>query len=125
LAASSGSAATARLQTLGGLPEEIRDEPELLRHFMPTIRADFAVCETHEYRERRLLDCPVVAFAGREDAEVPPLRVAPWLEETTGRFDCHVLPGGHFFVHSSQTAVFEVIRGRLAALAQSPARYAW
>lgn len=116
---------TARLVALGGMPDEINEEPELLRHFMPTIRADFAVCETHEYRTRRLLDCPVVAFAGRDDHEVRPLLVAPWVEETTGRFDQHVLPGGHFFVHTEQTAVFDVIRQRLAAIPRSPGRYAW
>lgn len=106
-----------RLRDLGGLPEDILAEPELLRHFTPTIRADFEVCETYVYRSQPLLGCPVVAFAGRADDEAPPLRAAHWLEESTGRFEYHVLPGGHFFVRAEQPAVLEVVRDRLGALA--------
>lgn len=114
----------ARLRAIGGLPDEISEEPELLRRVMPTLRADFAVCETYEYRAGRPLDCPVVAFAGRDDHEVPPARVASWLEETTGRFDYHVLPGGHFFVRTEQAAVFDMIQGRLSGTVRSAGRHA-
>lgn len=107
----------ARLQDLGGLPDEIREEPELLRHFLPTIRADFAVFETYEYRHGRALDCPVVAFTGSDDHEVSLMRIAPWAQECTGRFDYHVLPGGHFFLRTAQTALLDLIRSALAAYA--------
>ncbi|SFD53148.1 thioesterase II family protein [Streptomyces aidingensis] len=105
----------ARIAALGGLPEELRAEPELLRLFLPVIRADFAVCETYRYRPERPLDCPVVAFAGRDDAEVPPERMAPWAEETAGRFTRHVLPGGHFFLRTAQAELLRAVHGALGA----------
>jgi surfactin synthase thioesterase subunit len=105
----------ARLRELGGLPAEVHDEPELMRLFLPTIRADFALFETYEYRPQPPLDCPVVAFTGSEDREITPTRLAPWAEETTGRFEYHVLPGGHFFLRTSQTALLDLIRSGLAA----------
>lgn len=107
----------ARLQELGGLPGEVHEEPELLRLFLPTIRADFAVFETYECSPEPPLDCPLVAFTGSEDREVPLTTVAPWSQETTNRFDYHVLPGGHFFLRTSQTALLDVIRSALAVYA--------
>lgn len=107
----------ARLRELGGLPAEVHEEPELMRLFLPTIRADFALFETYEYRPEPPLDCPVVAFTGSHDREITPARLAPWSEETTGRFDYHVLPGGHFFLRTSQTALLDLIRSGLAAYA--------
>jgi medium-chain acyl-[acyl-carrier-protein] hydrolase len=105
----------ARLQALGGLPDEIRDEPELLRLFLPTIRADFAVYETYQYEPGPPLGCPVVAFAGRDDAYVPIVRFAPWAEETTGRFKYHIVPGGHFFPSTSRRMLLNLMHGALAA----------
>ncbi|MCS7475566.1 thioesterase II family protein [Umezawaea endophytica] len=104
-----------RLRILGGLPEEVLEEPGLLRHFLPTIRADFAVFETYEYRSGSPLTCPVIAFSGAEDTDVPHTRVEPWSAESTGRFEHHVLPGSHFFVHTARTALLNLVRGELAA----------
>lgn len=56
------------------------------------------------------MTCPVVAFAGTEDREVPPKRMAPWADETTGPFIRYVLPGDHFFLRPSQTALLDIIR---------------
>ncbi|WNV87572.1 thioesterase domain-containing protein [Umezawaea sp. Da 62-37] len=103
----------ARLRMLGGLPDEVLAEPELLGRFLPTIRADFAVFETYAFTPERPLTCPVVAFTGSEDTDVPLDRVEPWSAESTGRFEHHVLPGGHFFVHTARTALLNLVRGEL------------
>jgi surfactin synthase thioesterase subunit len=113
--AASEAEVIARLRALGGLPDEVLAEPELLRLFLPMIRADFAVFETYEYRSGSPLSCPVVAFTGSEDTDVPFARVEPWSVESTGRFEHHVLPGGHFFVHTARTALLNLVRGELAA----------
>ncbi|MGK4580324.1 thioesterase II family protein [Kitasatospora sp. HPMI-4] len=105
-----------KLRMLGGLPEEVYAEPELLEVLLPAIRADFSVCETYRHRPEPPLGCPVVAFAGAEDAEVPPARMEPWREQTTAGFEMHVLPGDHFFVRSSQAAVLETVQATLAAV---------
>jgi len=103
-----------RLRTLGGLPEEVLEEPDLLRRFLPTIRADFAVFETYTHEPGPPFACPVVAFTGSEDTDVPLARVAPWAEVSTGPFSHHVLPGGHFFVHTARPALLSLLRGALA-----------
>ncbi|MEW2384384.1 alpha/beta fold hydrolase [Micromonospora sp. NPDC047707] len=103
-----------RLRRLGGLDEEIVAEPELLELLLPTIRADFSICETYEHRPEPPLPCPVVAFAGDEDDEVPPERVAPWRDHTAAGFTLHVLPGGHFFPRTARAALLTVVRATLS-----------
>ena len=102
-----------RLRRLGGLDEAIVAEPELLELLLPAIRADFSICETYEYRPEPPLPCPVVAFAGEEDAEVPPARMAPWRDHTSAEFTLHVLPGGHFFPRTARDTLLETVRAAL------------
>jgi surfactin synthase thioesterase subunit len=108
------AAVVERLRAMGGLPEEVCAVPELVELLLPTIRADFAVCETYAHRPGPPLGCPVVAFAGADDAEVPPARVAPWQEQAGGRFAGHVLPGGHFFLRSARDELLAAVRAELA-----------
>src|SRR5439155_802806 len=63
-----------KLRELGGVPAEVDESPELMELLMPVIRADFSVCETHRYRPEPPLHCPIVAFCGEQDREVPPAR---------------------------------------------------
>ncbi|MEV6598633.1 alpha/beta fold hydrolase [Actinoplanes sp. NPDC051346] len=102
-----------KLVELGGVPAEVSDNPELMELLMPVIRADFSVCETYGYRPEPPLRCPIVAFSGERDREVPPARMAPWAEQTTGGFRRHMLPGGHFAVESERETVLSVIRSHL------------
>ncbi|MFD4371111.1 thioesterase II family protein [Streptomyces sp. NPDC058486] len=111
----------AALRALGGVPEEVYAEPELLELVMPTIRSDFAVVETHVHRPGPPLTCPVVAFAGAADHEVPPDHVVPWREQTLGDFAHHVLPGDHFFLNSARTALLDTVRTTLDDAAGKPA----
>ncbi|MEU7327934.1 thioesterase II family protein [Streptomyces parvus] len=110
----------ARLRDLGAVPEDVYAEPELLELLMPAIRADFSVVETYAHRPEPPLGCPVVAFAGTEDREVPHELMASWHEQTTGGFTRHVLPGDHFFLHGERTALLDTVRAALTAAAGRP-----
>lgn len=106
---------TARLKRIGGLPDEVYADQELLELFMPTIRADFGLCETYRYRAEPQLACPIVGLAGADDQETTPAMMEPWREQTSAGFALRVLPGGHFFLRSERDAVVEVVRSALAA----------
>ena len=49
----------------GGLPQEILDTPDLLELYLPILRADLTLLETHQYQQLGPLDCPISAFSGR------------------------------------------------------------
>jgi len=89
------------LRRLNGTPEAVLQNAELMQLFLPILRADFAIMETYSYTIEELLDAPISAFCGRKDNEVSCDEVSAWREQTRGRFELHVLPGDHFFLHST------------------------
>lgn len=89
----------ARLRELNGTPAEVLDHPELMQLVAPLLRADFRVNETYRHRPGEPLDCPITAFGGFRDGEVPKAKLEPWSAASTGRFRLHMLPGDHFFLN--------------------------
>lgn len=85
---------------LGGVPDEIRAEPEMMAIFVEPLRADLRISEQHlRLRGERPLSCPVLALQGADDPVVSPHAVRAWREETTGKASITWCPGGHFFLH--------------------------
>jgi|SRR5437588_5725224 len=103
----------AEIRRLKGTPAEVLDNPELLQFVLPLLRADFAVTQTYEYTEGPPLTCPFTVFGGVEDGEVGREMLVAWREHTAASFSLHMLPGGHFFLHSSQDLLLKVISEEL------------
>ena len=90
-----------RLRHLKGTREEVLENAELMELMLPALRADFELDETYQRGAGYLpLDCPVTAFGGLEDDEVPKGDLEAWRETTLNRFQLKMFPGGHFFIHS-------------------------
>jgi medium-chain acyl-[acyl-carrier-protein] hydrolase len=85
----------------GAPPEALRNE-ELMGLLLPTIRADFELCETYEYHHEAPLSCPITIYGGIEDHEVERERLAAWSEMTSGPSYIRMFPGGHFYIKTSQ-----------------------
>jgi medium-chain acyl-[acyl-carrier-protein] hydrolase len=101
----------AALAARGGLPEAVRQDPELLAVVLPALRADLVACETYAYMAEPPLDCPVTAYGGLQDPQAGWSDLQAWAQQTTARFGLRMFPGGHFFLHGAQPQV-------LAALAR-------
>lgn len=86
------------LGRLGGTPAAFRQEPELVRAFLPALRADLRLAETYARRPGPALGCPISAYAGRDDRMTDPADVLGWYRETTAQFDLTIINGGHFFL---------------------------
>ncbi|MFE2071052.1 thioesterase II family protein [Streptomyces sp. NPDC059467] len=97
------------LRAMGGTPEEILAEPDLLSALLPTLRADLTVLSSHAPRHEVPLDMPIHAFAGTEDFSATPERMAGWRTETTAAFDLDPVPGGHFFAGPAEHQVITAI----------------
>ena len=91
----------ARLSRIGGTPEAVLREPELMAIFLPTVRADFAVNELEDHRDEPPLGCPILAYAGSHDERCRPDELDAWRDHTAGAFAQAVLPGAHFFIQSA------------------------
>jgi surfactin synthase thioesterase subunit len=110
----------------GGLPQEILDTPELVELYLPILRADLTLLETHRYEALAPLDCPIAAFAGRDDRNVTAEGLEAWGEHTSGDFEVKWFDGGHFYLTAvSRTDLLQFLGERLTRLAtagQAPLR---
>jgi medium-chain acyl-[acyl-carrier-protein] hydrolase len=101
------------LRKIGGTPSEVLGHAELMEIMLPVIRADFQLHQTYEFISGGRLTCPISAYGGMEDFEVPRSLLLSWRELTTSTFGLHMLPGDHFFLRSSQTLLLELLMREL------------
>jgi medium-chain acyl-[acyl-carrier-protein] hydrolase len=108
-----------------GIPETILQNEELMQAMQPTLRADFELCDTYEYREELPLACPFLIFGGLEDVRVKAADLEPWLVHSSAARNLSLLPGSHFFLHSAQDLLLAAISQDLKArLSGRPQEYA-
>lgn len=92
----------AALGRIGGIPEQLLAERELLKVYLPAIRADLRVVEEYRPPAGPPLPVPVAAFAGYGDAMTDPAGAAAWSETTSATFDLTMVRGGHFFLEEPE-----------------------
>jgi acyl transferase domain-containing protein/surfactin synthase thioesterase subunit len=96
------------LRRLRGTPEEVLQNPALMKLLLPTLRADFAILETYLYVNDKQLDCPICAFGGTEDTKVSQNDLAAWSDQTHN-FKLRMFAGDHFFLYNNRTLVLQAI----------------
>jgi medium-chain acyl-[acyl-carrier-protein] hydrolase len=106
----------AKMKELNGTPEDILDDPDVLRFILPVLRADSELCETYEYVEDAALPCPITAFCGLGDNEETLDMMTGWRLQTSDLFSQHVLEGDHFFIHSNQEGLLKLLRTELCRI---------
>lgn len=99
-----------RLKRFGGFPQEVLDSKELLAFLMPTLKADFTLCDTYQFESRLPLQCPLHLLAGADDIEASPDVVEPWKEHTSDSAHMHVLSAGHFFLRTHQEDLIRILQ---------------
>ena len=82
-----------------GIPEGVRDDPELLALVVPPLRADLRMIESYPCPAIAPIATDIAALGGTEDPSVAPHRLAEWGDWTSGEFRVEQFPGGHFFLH--------------------------
>ena len=102
----------------GGLPKEVLEMPELMEVYLPILRADMTLLETHQYEALAPLDCPIVALYGADDPNVSPESLDAWREHTTAGFEAVRFEGNHFYLTGpSRSALLEYLSERLSQVA--------
>jgi len=91
------------LHLLGGTPPEVLNDRELIRYYMPMIRADFQILENYRWRERPPLPVNTSIWAGAQDPRVPVGLVHRWHELFSGESRLSHFPGGHMFIDRPST----------------------
>jgi medium-chain acyl-[acyl-carrier-protein] hydrolase len=102
-----------KLRALNGTPRELLDNPDLMCVLLPLLRADFEASETYSYNAGAPLECPISAFGGTADPEAERRDIREWCEHTTAAFSLKMFPGDHFFLHSAQALLLNVLAEQL------------
>lgn len=84
------------LQKLGGIPDAVWQDDEIMALFAPIIRADFELIETYFYQQQKALDIPVYIFLGSDD-NISSAQAEAWQMETIHPIDITYFKGGHFY----------------------------
>ncbi|NEO29470.1 MAG: thioesterase [Symploca sp. SIO3C6] len=101
------------LRRYNGTPEEVLSSPELMKLFLPTLRADFSVLETYVYTPEAPLDCPITAFGGLQDWKASADDLKAWREQTKVEFSLEMFTGDHFFLNSSESLLLNSVNQKL------------
>ncbi len=91
-----------KLKELGGLPDELLQEPELIQLYLPILKADIEMLDSYVHIKEDPLEIPISAFGGLTDPKVSKDDIVGWGEYTHQNFSYHMLPGGHFFLHENR-----------------------
>ena len=99
----------------GGIPRMILDEPELMALFLPTLKADFAVFETHRHVPEPPLPCALAFYGGDADPQSAPAASAGWSSLVAGPTRRRLFSGGHFYLNEQRAALASALAEDLLA----------
>ena len=114
----------AALRRLQGTPEAVLEHAELMELMLPILRADFAVLETYAHAPQAPLPCSITAFGGLQDVDVSAEMLQAWQTQTSASFSRRMLPGNHFFIHSDQTLLLQLLTQELTQIVSRLSEYA-
>lgn len=97
-----------KIKSLGGTPEEIIKNTELMELILPSIRADFDIIENYFNENNIILPAQVTVFAGRDD-NLGRTELDGWFKFFEKKDDIHWINGDHFFVDKNRKEVLNKI----------------
>ncbi|MFP2924076.1 thioesterase II family protein [Pyxidicoccus sp. 3LG] len=103
---------TALEPTYGELALELREDAELRELILPGLRADLMLVESHQHEAGAPLDCELVVTGGTED-DLAREELEPWRVHTSGPFELHLLPGGHFYLREQKDTLLRLLGEKL------------
>ncbi len=77
---------------------------------LPSLRADILLGKNYDYNDAAPLDCPIVAFAGKDDSVFNEEQIKEWEKHTTSVFTFNWVVGGHMFCRDNKEELLEIIR---------------
>ncbi|MER6447523.1 thioesterase [Streptomyces venezuelae] len=102
----------AELAALDGTDERLLQNEDMRVMVLSALRADYRMLESRRPHGSAVA-CPVVSLTGDADPVVSVGEAGGWADHTTGPFDLHVFPGGHFYLGDHWAGVSAAITQRL------------
>jgi len=100
------------LKSLGGVSDEVLNEPDIMGFFLPIIRADFHAVETYQHVEGANFDIPINVAIGTEE-KVTAEEAKSWQRETKVPIELMQFHGNHFFIFDHTERIMKLITEKL------------
>jgi acyl transferase domain-containing protein/surfactin synthase thioesterase subunit len=97
----------------GAVPQAIRENAKLREIFLPILKADVTLLETHDYVPGAPLGCPISVFGGGADPSISNDMLLAWREHTEAEFAHKMFPGDHFYLVPGKDAVIREVMALL------------
>jgi surfactin synthase thioesterase subunit len=81
---------------LGGIDQDMTENPELRELVLPALRGDIAAHESYVPPDAERLNCPIRCYHSQDDPLVDAERVRGWAETTSRTFSSRTISGAHF-----------------------------
>ena len=99
----------AAIQVLGGLTEEICGDEDLMDLLVPSLRADFTLWESYQFKARPALPSSIVALGGYADKRAPADKLEAWRNHTRGDFHIALFAGDHFYLNGPNKELLSTV----------------
>jgi surfactin synthase thioesterase subunit len=96
------------VKELGGLPDEILANEEMLEYFEPILRADFRLSESYLHNVKSPLTVPLTVMVGDKE-EMEDEDILEWQSETVLPIKLYKFPGNHFFIFENEKEIGKII----------------
>ncbi|EKN41441.1 linear gramicidin dehydrogenase LgrE [Clostridium botulinum CFSAN001627] len=98
---------------LGGTPEELSNNKELLDIFIPIIRNDFKILENYNYEKKEdKIECDVSILNGKQDS-INLEEILAWKKHVGKGFKVYSFEGDHFFINNNVKNINSIINSTL------------
>jgi surfactin synthase thioesterase subunit len=103
------------VRMLGGLPEELLKEPEMISFLEPILRNDFKASATYIHEAREPLNVPVTVITGTEES-ITEHDILLWQKDCACAVDFITMPGDHFFIFKHGHELIDIFSKKLQHL---------
>lgn len=115
----SDSALRGYLRSLGGTPDIVFEQKELLAMAASTLRGDLDLIRSYAYSPHPRLALPLSVAGAVDDRIVPFESLLGWRAMTDGPVQIHMFEGGHFALMSRPSAISQIVSSGFAGQGNS------
>jgi len=86
------------------------DNPELIKMILPGMRRDMPLLQSFHFEKNAILECPITAFAARQDDFVYLDEILEWRGHTAGDFSLVEVDGDHWFLDRNRELIIATLQ---------------
>jgi len=103
----SGNSFWGEVLKMGGMPEELKKNQELINFYEPILKADFTAIENYKYIKAQQLNIPIDVLFGSEE-DISHREITAWKKESNQEVTITNLQGNHFFIFNHINYLIEL-----------------